>query len=111
MYNIVDLPISDEMKDEIVRFLYDKFYYATEARRTQVDSKWQRWMNNYAGKPKEATRSTPWPNASNFVPQLIRMHTDISHARIFNVMMGTKPFWKPIALLPSPHEWIEGLSE
>lgn len=108
---MVNLPIGDDKKSELIGYLHEKFYYATEARRTQVDSKWKRWMDNYAGKPKEITRSTPWPNASNFMPQLIRMHTDILHARIFNVVMGTKPFWNPKTFIECPHEWLESLGQ
>lgn len=108
-YNILDLPLGADKRAELTNYLIDKFRFATDARVNQVDAKWTRWMNNYAGKPKEISRSTPWPNASNFVPQLIRMHTDILHARIFNVVMGTKPFWNPKTFIPCPHEWLEEL--
>jgi hypothetical protein len=69
-------------------------------------------MANYDGKPKEEVRSTPFYNASNFVPQLIRMHADILTARIVGMVFGTSPFWKPDALLSDiPHEQLEVITD
>jgi hypothetical protein len=56
---------------------------------------YQRWLDNYAGKPLQSIRTTPFYKASNFVPQLIRMHTDILSSRILNFIFGTKPLWRP----------------
>ena len=111
MPDIVNIPLSDDVKQELAGYLYDKFQHSVKARSSQVDGKYKRWMDNYSGKPLEAIRTTPYYRASNFVPQLIRMHTDISAARMIGMLFGTKPFWKPRSLLGNlPHEWLEGLA-
>lgn len=84
---------------EVANYLLDRFRKAVESRNTQVDDKYRRWLDNYAAKPYEEVRTTPWYRASNFVPQLIRMHVDILTARMMGILFGTKPFWKPITPL------------
>jgi hypothetical protein len=71
----------------------DKFWATVAARNNQVQGMYQRWLDNYAGKPLQAIRTTPFYKASNFVPQLIRMHTDILSARILGLIFSTKPLW------------------
>jgi hypothetical protein len=79
---------------EIQKYLVDCFRNAHTARGQQIDSDYGRWLDNYNAKPAQEVRSTPWVGASNFIPQLTRMHTDILAARIYGVMFGTKDFWR-----------------
>ncbi len=112
MPQIIKLDLSVERKTALAGYLHKTFGHAVLARRNQVDDKYKRWQDNYAGKPLEAVRTTPFYRASNFVPQLIRMHTDILTARVLGIMFGTKPFWKPRAFMPGlPHEWMEQLGK
>lgn len=76
-------------------YCVDKFWKTVEARNNQVQGMYQRWLDNYAGKPQQPIRTTPFYRASNFVPQLIRMHTDILSAREIGLIFGTKPLWRP----------------
>jgi len=89
------LGLTPEKKQEIQRYLVKMFRDVHTARTQQIDSDYARWLDNYNAKPAQETRSTPWVGASNFVPQLTRMHTDILAARILGVMLGTRPFWRP----------------
>lgn len=84
-----------DKQKEIQQYLVRTFRNAYVARGQQIDSDYGRWMDNYNAKPAQDVRSTPWVGASNFVPQLSRMHTDILSARILGIMLGTKPFWRP----------------
>src|SRR5947199_3591530 len=112
MIDIVSVPLTPDRKKELSEFVYEKFWASYRARATQIDNSYRKWINNYNAKPAEEVRSTPFHNASNFVPQLIRMHTDILTARIVGIVFGTKPFWKPTALLSDiPHEQLETLSD
>src|SRR5580693_3077271 len=87
---------ADPLKlQEIQKYLVKTYRDAVNARTTQVDGKYQKWLDNYEAKPAQAVRSTPWVGASNFIPQLTRMHTDILAARINGILMGTRPFWRP----------------
>jgi hypothetical protein len=108
----IPLPLNDDKKAELVGYLINSFDPVVKARTNQIESKYTRWMDNYSGKPLEAIRTTPFYRASNFVPQLIRMHTDILSARIFGLIVATKPMWRPSALVEGmTHEEMEGMSE
>lgn len=87
--------LSKDRASELVGFLTTKFKQSVDARSQQVDGMYRRWIDNYDAKPLESIRTTPFYKASNFVPRLIGMHTDILAARIIGMMFGTRPFWKP----------------
>lgn len=108
---IVNIPLSSDKKNELAGYLTRTLKNAVTARTTQVEDKYRRWMDNYAGKPYEPIRTTPFYRASNWVPQLIRMHTDILAARMTGIVFGTRPLWKPRTFLDSPHEWLESIQE
>jgi hypothetical protein len=109
---VIPLPLTDDKKGELVGFLTKVFEKAVAARSTQIDSKYTRWMDNYSGKPLEAIRTTPFYRAANFVPQLIRMHTDILSARIFGLIVATKPMWRIATLIEGlKHEDLESCSD
>jgi len=99
--------------EELQRFLCSKLDASIAARRNQVDNNYKRWNDNYMAKPLEAVRTTPYYNASNFVPQLIRMHSDILAARLTGIIFSAKPFWHPRSFLTDaiPHEALEILGE
>jgi hypothetical protein len=110
--NIVPIPWSEDKKKEAIGYLYDKFWQSVTARTNQVDQKYLKWIKNYDAQPKEATRTTPFFGASNFMPQLIRMHTDILSARLTGLIFSAKPMWKPKAFSREvPHDWLEALAD
>src|SRR6516164_3762125 len=98
-FRLIPLQLSDERKGMLVGDLTRDWTAAVTARTTQLDSKYTRWMDNYSGKPLEAIRTTPFYRASNFIPQLIRMHTDILSARIYGLIIATHPMWQIVSLL------------
>src|SRR5258708_3679868 len=101
---LINLPTGDKLK-EMTEYLCDRFEFSVKARTNQIDAKYQRWLKNYAGEPLEKTRTTPFLKASNFMPQLIRMHTDILVARMYGLLMAAKPFWNPKVFNDDfPHE-------
>ena len=103
--------ISPDRKAEIVGYLKEKFEATVKARSTQIDQNYQRWIDNYAAKPLEQVRTTPFYRASNFVPRLIGTLTDILSARLTGIIWAPKPFWKPRTLLGQlPHEYLEELT-
>lgn len=110
--NLVPVNISGEKAVELGNWLCKTFEFAVTARQNQIDAKYKRWVDNYAGKPLQETRTTPFYKASNFVPQLIRMHTDILAARLIGLLFGTRPFWRPKSFLAEmPHEQTEAASK
>lgn len=110
--NIIDATpyLGKDKVPEVCGHLLDRFRKAIVARTNQIDGHYKRWMDNYSAKPNESVRTTPWYRASNFVPQLIRMHVDILTARMVGIIFGTKPFWKPSSVLDSvPREILQVL--
>lgn len=110
--NLIDATpyLSADRLKEMTGYLLEKFATAVKSRTNQIDSKYKAWMDNYSAKPFEEVRTTPWYRASNFVPQLIRMHCDILTARMVGIMFGTKPFWKPLSAMDiMPRQYLEAL--
>lgn len=100
-----------DKRREIADYLIEAFQKSVTARSTQIDSKYQTWLDNYNAKPAQEVRSSPFPNASNFVPQLIRMHVDILTARLVGILFGTRPFWRPTTFLSAfPTDKMQSLA-
>jgi hypothetical protein len=100
-----------QQKKKIVDYLVKAFENAVTARSSQIDSKYKIWLDNYNAVPGQKIRSTPFPNASNFMPQLIRMHVDILTARTLGILYGTRPFWRPTTFLSNvPAEQMNSLA-
>lgn len=107
----IDVPLSTDQKTDLVKMLQEKFLLVQKARMNQLDDKAKKWEKNYAGIPTQEVRSTPFYRASNFMPQLIRMHSDILTARVLGIIMSTRPFWVPKTLMDNviPHEMVDSL--
>lgn len=112
MAELLDL-INAETKREIAGFLLDTFKNSVTARKNQIEDKYARWQRNYAAEPVEKIKTSPFYRASNFMPRLIAMHSDILVARILNVMFSTRPFWilKHPAILALDHDLTDVLQE
>lgn len=103
---------NSSVKKDLCALLHKRFWHSVKSRSAQVDGKYRRWTDNYNGKPFQQVRTTPFYKASNFVPQLIRMHTDILSARLVGLAFGVKPFWKPTTFMgEEPHEVIDALAQ
>jgi hypothetical protein len=109
------IPVSGipaEKLQALQNYCCDKFWASVTSRNNQVQGMYQRWLDNYAGKPLQTVRTTPFYKASNFVPQLIRMHTDILSARILGLIFGTKPLWRPRTFIgQTPAEVLNAIGE
>ena len=99
MLNVQDLPLGHEQLTDLAGYLQEKFKMVVRARQTQIDDKSANWQRNYDAIPAQAIRTVPYYRASNFMPQLIRMHTDILGSRILGIMFGTHPFWMVKSLM------------
>lgn len=109
---IIDLELSGERLDDLAGYLHEKFAMVVKARSSQIDDKALMWEKNYAAIPMQEIRTTPFYRASNFMPQLIRMHSDILSARVLGILFGTKPFWKvkaPLIDSDIPHDLLDSL--
>jgi len=95
--DVQNVPV-DKLR-EIGSFLVRTFRETVTSRSNQIEGKRQRWLDNYNAIPAQKVRTTPFPGASNFMPQLIRMHTDILTARLIGILYGTRPFWRPTSFM------------
>jgi len=107
MPDALELQLGPDRKAELVGYLTREFNACVQARANQVGGKYTRWMDNYSGKPLEAIRTTPFYRASNFVPQLIRMHTDILSARVYGLILATRPMWNINTLMDAQHDDLD----
>lgn len=99
MIKLTEVRLQPGQGDVIMRMLIDCFRNAVAARTTQIEDKYRKWQDNYDAVPKQAVRSQPFQGASNFMPQLIRMHTDILAARVTGIIAATRPMWQPTSFL------------
>jgi len=113
MPSIQDVDLPEDQMAELAKELIEKFRLAQTARTTQIDEKAVRWEKNYDGIPAQAVRTVPFQRASNFMPQLSRMHCDILGARLLGFLFQTKPFWVIKTLLKDqiPHEQLDDLGD
>lgn len=91
---VVRPTLSDDLRDEITRYLSVHWKRALDGRQQQVDSDYARWDKAYRAIPREKTRSMPWLNASNIVVPLIRIHLDTFLARTLGSIFSTQPILK-----------------
>jgi hypothetical protein len=111
-YEIVEVPASAEKVAELVGYLSTKYEEATTARSSQVESDYDRWINNYEAKPAQTRRNFPFPNASNLIIPLGQIHCDILEARLLGFMMAVRPFYTIRTWPPEGrYEWQSALSQ
>lgn len=94
--------LPEDTRKEIARYLAAHWERAKNGRATQVDGDYARWDKVYRGEPLEKTRSWPWPNASNIVVPLARMHLDTFVARTMGTVFATTPLVQIIGF-PTEH--------
>lgn len=90
---IIRPELTDEKWEVLEKYLLDHFERAYQARREQVDDKYERWEQNYYGIPAEKIRTVPWYKSSNFVVKVIRIFVDTFVARTLNVIFATRPLY------------------
>lgn len=95
MIKITELNLQQGQGQRIISMLIECFRNSVTARSGQIEDDYKRWNNNYEAVPKQKVRSQPFAGASNFMPHLIQMHTDILSARVTGIIAATRPMWMP----------------
>ncbi len=88
--------LSNDVRKELTRYISEHWVRAKDARAGQVDTDYAKWDKMWRAQPKEKVRSLPWPNASNLVVPLVRMHADTFIARTLGMTFGTHRLAKTI---------------
>lgn len=104
-----DLPI--DKRRALAAYLAEKFSISVTARKNQIDDNLLRWEKNYDAIPAQKIRTVPFQRASNFMPGLIKMHTDILGARVLGIIFGPHPFWRVKSVMAEAmdHKILEDL--
>src|SRR5262245_2428852 len=85
--------LSSERELELKRYVREKLDLAIRGTSTLFTEHVPRWRKIYNGDPLEQVKSFPWHRASNFVVQLVGIHTDTLVARILSLVFKTDPLF------------------
>jgi hypothetical protein len=83
------IPLDVAQREQLAKPLMEliQAHEPQHAERTKrVDISW----DLYKGKPKHERRSDPFPDASNVVLNLVRLHSDALSSRLFNSVLATR---------------------
>lgn len=85
--------ISEERERELKYYVRTNLDRAIRGTQTLYTEHIPRWRKIYNGEPHEQVKSFPWHRASNFVVQLVGIHTDTLVARILSLIFKTDPLF------------------
>ena len=93
----VEIPVSkyfhSDKLTEIDRYLDTRLESMVRGLRDIREDKIKQWRRVYSGRPREVTKSFPWQNASNIVPQIVGSFVDQLTAKIAIGTIGIDPVW------------------
>ncbi len=92
-----EIPVSkyfhgDKLND-IEKYLDSRLESLVRGLRGIREEKVTQWRKVYTGIPREKTKSFPWQNASNVVPQIVGSFVDQLTAKIAIGTLGIDPVW------------------
>ncbi len=90
-FEMVNADFGEDINGEIEKWLYDTLRSYKEAYQVLFDQKLTKWRDTYLGKPKDESKSFPWPNASNLVIQVVGQTCDDMAARVMQLVWATSP--------------------
>ena len=85
--------ISEERERELKHYVRTNLDRAIRGTQMLFTEHVPRWRKIYNGEPFEQVKSFPWHRASNFVVQLVGIHTDTLVARILSLIFKTDPLF------------------
>lgn len=85
--------LSNDKREELRKYLLDRWRRSVAGRAVQVDTDYARWAKAYSGVPLEKERTVPFYKSSNYVVKLIRIYVDTFVARTLNIIFATKPLY------------------
>ncbi len=87
----VPADFGDDVNEQIEKWLNEHIRVYKEAYQNLFESKVPEWRRLAEGKPKDKTKSFPWPNASNLVIQVIGQRQDDISARVLSLIWLISP--------------------
>lgn len=90
-FDLVSADFGEDINNEIEHWLRESIRSYKEAYQVMFTQKVPQWRETYMGKPKDESKSFPWPNASNLVVQVVGQSCDDLAARVLQIIWGTSP--------------------
>lgn len=90
-FELVNADFGEDINSEIEKWLYETIRSYKEAFQVLFTQKVPKWRDTYLGKPKDESKSFPWPNASNLVIQVVGQACDDMAARVVQLIWATSP--------------------
>lgn len=90
-FEMVNADFGEDINKEIEAWLHETIRAYKDAYQVLFEQKLPRWRDIYNGKPKDDTKSFPWPNASNLVVQLVGQTCDDISSRVIYLVWATSP--------------------
>jgi hypothetical protein len=100
----------EDKNQEIEEWLHESIRVYKDTFAVMFEKKVPEWRRLADGKPKEKSKSFPWPNASNLVVQVIGQRCDDIAARVLGLVWSTSPvamFRSQFAKPQDPHRESE----
>lgn len=105
----VPADFGDDVNREIENWLHEHIRVYKDSYANLFEQKVPEWRRLAEGKPKDKTKSFPWPNASNIVVQVIGQRMDDIAARVISLVWITSPIaiFRYFAKSKDPHREAE----
>jgi len=93
MLKAIPIRLTTEKETELKRALREYLDKSERGTKQLYDTDIPRFRRIYNGEPFEKVKNFPWHRASNFVVQLVAIHTDTLVARILSLIFKTDPLF------------------
>jgi hypothetical protein len=90
-FELVSTEFGEDIDHEIETWLHDTIRSYKDAYSVLFEQRVPKWRSVYDGKPKDESKSFPWPNASNLVIQLVGQTCDDISSRVLQLIWATSP--------------------
>lgn len=90
-FELVNADFGEDINKQIDDWLHETIRVYKEAYQNLFEQKVPKWRDVYNGKPKDESKSFPWPNASNLVIQLVGQTCDDISSRVMQLIWATSP--------------------
>lgn len=90
-FELVTADFGEDVNKEIENWLHESIRVSKESFDVLFKQKVPEWRRISEGKPKDKTKSFPWPNCSNLVVQVAGQRIDDICARVIGLIWATSP--------------------
>lgn len=106
---LVTADFGEDVNGEIESWLRESIRVFKETYQNLFEQKIPEFRRLYEGKPRDKTKSFPWPNASNLIVQVVGQHVDDMAARVIGLIWAVMPlaYFRYLIKSKDPHQDAE----